>query len=85
MKTCETCAYWDEKHEFDRSKNIRRCNKAVQLFDAEEWVDVDGETKLVMLPEHKDQMMFTQDASSYHASLYTRNDFFCAHWEEMDE
>ena len=85
MKTCETCAYWDEEQEFDRFKNIRQCTKAVQLFDAEEWVNVDGETKLVMLPEHKDQMMFTQDASSYHASLYTRNDFFCAHWEEMNE
>ena len=85
MKNCETCAYWDEKQEFDRLKNIRQCNKAVQLFDAEEWVNVDGIEKLVMLPEHKDQMMFTQDASSYHASLYTRNDFFCAHWEKMDE
>ena len=84
MKTCETCAYWDEEQEFDRLKNIRQCTKAVQLFDAEEWVNVDGETKLVMLPEHKDQMMFTQDASSYHASLYTRNDFFCAHWEEIE-
>jgi hypothetical protein len=81
--SCETCKYWNESEEYDDDiKNIRLCNKTVQLFDAEKWIKVDGVTKRVIMPEHKDQMMFTEDASSYYACLHTRNDFFCAHWEK---
>jgi len=79
---CSTCKFWNEPKEYDDYVNIRRCNKTVQLFDAEEWKQVKGETKRVLKTKYKDQMMFTQDASSYYASLYTREDFFCAHWEQ---
>lgn len=83
-KSCKNCEFWSEPHKYDAFKNIRKCNKPVQMWDAEEWVERDGETVRELLPEYKDLMMFTQDASSYHASLYTRKDFFCAHWEKKD-
>jgi hypothetical protein len=83
-KSCETCEHWDDptRWDDDRPGNIRKCTKAVQMFDAEDWGEIDGKVRRVLLPEYKDQMMFTQDGSSYHASLYTRNDFFCAHWDK---
>lgn len=82
-KTCETCKYWAKSDV--RYNELRRCNKAVQLFDAEVWVEVDGETELRILPEYENQMMFAQDASSYAAYLYTRGNFFCAHWEKEND
>ena len=83
-QSCETCQFWTELHKYNTHKNIRKCNRPVQLWDAEDWVNRDGETVREILPEYKDLMMFTQDASSYQASLYTRNDFFCAHWEKKN-
>jgi hypothetical protein len=82
VTSCETCKYWNESEEYDDYKNIRLCNKAVQFFNAQEWVKIDGETKNVLKPEYKDQMMFTEDGSSYYSAFITRNDFFCAHWEK---
>ena len=78
---CSTCKHWNKPGKYDDHLNIRLCNKTVQLFDAEDWKTVNGETKRVLNSKYKDQMMFTQDASSYCATLYTREDFFCAHWE----
>ena len=82
--SCENCQFWSEPHKYDHHKNIRKCNKTVQMWDAEEWVNEDGETKRKLLPEHKDLMMFVEDGSSYYAAFLTRNDFFCAHWEKKD-
>jgi len=85
-KTCETCKYWAKPNSrYNEHRMVRRCEKAVQLFDAEDWIEVDGKTQLVIIPQYKDQMMFTQDASSFAASLYTRNNFFCAHWESEND
>lgn len=79
---CETCMYWETPNPMHNNhRKVRRCTKAVQLFDAEDWIVIDNETQLDILPEYKDQLMFTQDASSYAAALYTRAEFFCAHWE----
>ena len=83
---CETCKYWETPNpRHNNHRKVHRCNKAVQLFDVEDWVVIDGETQLEIIPEYKDQLMFTQDASSYAASLYTRAEFFCAHWEKKDD
>jgi hypothetical protein len=86
-KTCETCKYWEKPNpRYYEHREVRKCTKAVQLFDAEDWVeDSKGDTVLGILPEYKDQMMFTQDGSSYAASLYTRGKFFCAHWEKEND
>lgn len=85
-KTCETCMYWAKPNpRYNEHRSVRRCTKAVQLFDAEDWVEVDGDTELRILPEYENQMMFTQDASSYAASLYTRGNFFCSHWEKEND
>jgi uncharacterized metal-binding protein len=85
-KKCKTCKHWDTLNpRYNSNRAVRRCDKAVQLFDVEEWVVIDGRTKLEIIPEYKDQLMFTQDGSSYAASLYTRAEFFCAHWEKKDE
>ncbi len=80
---CDTCAYWERRD--SNHENIKRCNKAIQLFDAEEWQDNGDKIVNAIKSEYKNQMMFTQDASSYHASLYTREDFFCAHWTAYEE
>ena len=78
---CKSCKYWGLYNHYLDYNHVRICNKTVQLFDAEEWKDDDDAVIRVIKPEYKDQMMFTQDSSSYCASLYTREDFLCSHYE----
>ena len=81
MMKCETCKYWyDKDNRHHIIPNVHLCKKPVQYWDATEWGDVDRQLK----EEHKDLKMFVQDGSDYYASLLTRNDFFCAHWESKE-
>lgn len=73
---CDKCAHWSIE-QGEEIINVRRCNKALELWEATEWnEDYDRVAK----PNFEGQMMFVMDGSSYSASLYTRPDFFCAHY-----
>ena len=77
---CENCKYWDTDYSYNRVK-VRKCLKAIHIDQCEEWKVIDDVTKNVIKEEYKDQKMFVEDASSYYAVLYTKEDFFCAHYE----
>lgn len=85
---CEDCKFWinDENcldDDVQALPNVKRCSKVVEIWEASEW-QIKGHKwpDRVMKPEFKDQKSFVMDGSSYMAYLYTRNDFFCAHFEE---
>ena len=87
MMKCETCKYWDNEEDSNLIPNTHLCKKPVQFWDATEWTKItkedgyDYDIDRHIKEEHKDLKMFVQDGSDYYASLLTRNDFFCAHWE----
>ena len=80
--TCQNCKHWERREWSDLDSNLAICTKATMLFEASKWTSLDGVVSRTIKPEHKDTKMFVQDASDYSAYLYTRNDFFCAHWEQ---
>lgn len=89
MKCCE-CKYWENKlSDHDLKDDIRVCFKAKQLWDCTEWIENDDECKWPnekyysrkLTEKYKNQKMFVQDGSSYSASLLTKADFYCAHFE----
>lgn len=84
---CDGCKYWMKYIDgYDQDLNLGKCNKAVVLWDATEWKKNEtGDTKRIFKEEYKDQMLFAQDGSDYHATVYTRNDFFCAHHIDKSE
>lgn len=90
---CSTCKFWLEnslQHPIKTMK-INLCQKPVEFWDASEWTRkevIDEKTNKstyaidrTIKEEYKDVKMFTQDGSDYRADLFTREDFFCAHWE----
>lgn len=85
---CDECQFWqlDDK-EMHEIKGLGRCTKAMQLWDATEWVpDDDGEPGWCdrrVKAEHADQMSFCNDGSQYSASLWTKAEFFCAHFTKV--
>lgn len=75
-----TCKHWKE----DEAPKIGclslgRCKKAVMFWDATEWDD-NGDERCLS-PEHKNTLLFVQDASDYSATLYTRAEFGCVCYE----
>ena len=80
---CDECKYWEQKvTEFINLKDdIRTCFKAKELWDCTEWVDNNENYSRQLTEEYQNQKMFVQDGSSYSATLLTRADFFCAHFE----
>lgn len=78
---CDQCAHWNrEADEYSDGAilNVRRCGKAIEIWNATEWNDNYDRVPIVGLEEQK---MFVKDGSSYAASLLTRADFFCAHFD----
>lgn len=85
MMRCDQCKFWQAANEYDDNAQVlgvRKCGKAVELWEASEWND---EYDRVPKPEYAGQKMFVMDGSSYAASLYTAADFFCAHFEALKE
>lgn len=84
---CDRCQHWgsDPEPSYRAIPGIKECRKAVQLWDATEWVkdelDDLGSPGVKRLPKDSKQMSFVQDASDYSARLYTKPEFFCAHYE----
>jgi len=61
---------------------LGQCTKVVMLWDATEWVENEegwGSDRLVK-EKYDTQMSFVQDASDYRAYLWTKPEFFCAHF-----
>lgn len=80
---CENCAHWGKADDYgDEAQvlGVRRCAIAVELWEASTW---DADLDRVAKPEYAQQKMFVMDGSSYSASLYTKPDFFCAHFRAM--
>jgi hypothetical protein len=79
---CESCKYWlkqlDEWAD-EKLLGARQCIKAVGIFEAIERND-DGNQ--VLKHVHKNTKIFVDDCSGYSASLLTKPDFFCAHYEK---
>jgi len=87
---CDHCRHWflDPEDSYRAIPGIKECRKAVQLWDATEWVedepDEDGDLGVNRLPKDSTQMSFVQDGSDYMASLWTKPEFFCAHFEAVE-
>jgi hypothetical protein len=81
---CADCVFWERTdHPCDRT-DLGECSKAAVLWNATDWQEnEDGETVRVILPQFESQMLFAQDGSDYSASVITRHDFFCAHFEAV--
>lgn len=85
---CSECRFWgdgEDGEDGDRIYGTRRCTKAIMLWDAGTW-SLAGEREdreYILKPEHESQMMFTQDGSDYRADLFTKPEFFCAHFKAM--
>ncbi len=83
---CDGCKLWlKEKDSYGAIKGLGECKKVVMLWEATEWTkDEDGEDDYcnrTVKPELVGQMSFVSDASQYHATLWTKPQFFCAHFE----
>lgn len=79
---CDSCKHWgreDDTHDQAQVLGVRKCWSAVELWEASEW---NADSDRVAKPEYSDQKMFVMDGSSYMASLFTKPDFFCAHFEQ---
>lgn len=86
MGTCGNCHYWDPT-EYPGELHIQeigKCCKAMQVWDATEWVESNDGPERATKKEVEDTSMFVQDASDYMATLYTRPTFSCAHWTEKE-
>jgi hypothetical protein len=78
MNTCETCKHWDEADY--PHHGVRECKNVPMLWESFEWTkDADGRR---LKPKLADRKAFAQDASDYHASLYTMKDFGCNQWKQ---
>lgn len=88
---CENCRYWGQRDQPEEGlyyENVREaqagvigvdfCGKVVELWESTIWQD-DG-TQIIK-PALVDQKSFVQDGEEFRASLWTRPDFFCAHFE----
>jgi hypothetical protein len=88
---CDNCKHWvNESDSYRALKDLGECTKVVQLWDATVWsrpLDTVGITEIVariVKPELLEQMSFVQDTSDYNASLFTKPNFFCAHFDVKD-
>jgi hypothetical protein len=89
---CSTCKYWDINKDSKMIPNTNYCKKPIMFWDATVWTTKEIDDPLVgkyktdvdrnIKEEYKDLKMFVQDGSDYWAGLITREDFFCAHWEQ---
>ena len=84
---CGTCKYWSDVTSYVLP-SVRMCDKAKMLFDSTYWsdeTDEEGYPTRKTKEQCKDLMMFVQDGSDYYAALYTKEDFYCAHWKDLSE
>ena len=73
---CSNCAHWRKmtSHDFE----IGRCEKAKLFDNMTQWNE-----KSELEEVDPTNLMYVQDGSSYYACLYSKPEFFCAHFEEM--
>jgi hypothetical protein len=79
---CDQCRFWTAKENIEDTDaqlvGVRRCTRVLELWQATEW---DDDCERVLKPGFEEQKMFVMDGSCYAAHLYTRPEFFCAHFE----
>ena len=88
MGNCKDCIHWAEGDKEDYSKLIGAgvCKRAKQFWDSTEWetvIDEEGcePDEIIRSAKSKDDLMFVQDGSDYHAELITLPDFGCVQFE----
>ena len=57
--------------------------KAKPFWDCTDWGTEETDYVRMLTPKFKDLKMFVQDGSDYSAHLWTRPNFFCAHFEDQ--
>ena len=72
---CSNCAHWFELQSNDFS--LGHCDKAKLYDNMTTWND-----NAELVEVEPTNLMYVQDGSSYYACLYTKPDFFCAHFED---
>lgn len=77
-KLCRNCEFWGDPREVVNIPDANVCRRPKMFWDATEWRDVGDDCLRVLKDEAKDDLMFVNDGSSYHAALITKGDFFCA-------
>lgn len=85
---CAGCKYWGEDNdEYRALYGTKRCGKAIQMWDAGDWTwnDETLDRNYSLKPIFINQMAFVADGSDYRADLFTKADFFCAHFEDKTE
>ena len=71
---CSNCVHWLKmKSDF----SLGRCEKAKLYDNMTTWND-----NAELVEVEPTNLMYVQDGSSYYACLYTKPDFFCAHFED---
>ncbi len=83
MTRCDECKFW-KIFEWPKeiSHEMGHCERAMPWWEATEYVDDDKGWRRVLQAKFKDRRFFAQDGSDYHATVYTRNDFYCADWKK---
>ena len=73
---CQNCNHWGG--EYGDGMGVRYCTKMVAFWNATDWGD---DCERVLMPKYENQKAFVQNGSDYYASLLTKADFSCAHFE----
>lgn len=82
---CANCTHWEERPEYQSVKGLGLCKKAPMLSDVTEWREPENPDDYhdrVLTAEHADTLMFVQDGLDFIAKLFTKPEFFCAHFTE---
>lgn len=81
---CAECKFWDRtsKYSNEVENGLGECIKAKPYWQCTDWGEKpDYERHLK--EEFKDLKMFVQDMSDCSAHLWTRENFYCAHFEKL--
>ena len=82
MASCKECVYWGEDNDAPMWRGLRRCMKAIMMENGWDWKHTDQGTENVELDPTL--MMYVEDGSSYYAALFTKPNFYCAHFEKAE-
>jgi hypothetical protein len=85
--SCSRCEYWDlpESGKYDGIENLGRCKKVVMVWIASEWIAKGPSLcKRCVKSGYAGQMSFVNDGSDYYAELWTKAEFFCAHFQAKE-
>ncbi|OOY15101.1 hypothetical protein [Thioclava sp. DLFJ4-1] len=82
---CDECKFFakpDDQFDETWRGDFGLCSRTPHAEDVGEW---DAGMNWAMNAEHKDRTAVVQDASGYHASLYSLPSHFCAMFESAEK